>query len=807
MTAPPDLRASMMAAARRGMRAPGQDARPASSGFDKTKAQSIRKRLEALGVKPVGRDSSQEDREEFVKRLEDSQQSLLEPLYREWLMHLYYIAGEQHLAYHRERRRWIIRKALPWRIRAKYNVTAKIMRWHVGRLTENRPTVTVQARTADLDDLEKAEAKEMLFWYLWDRLGILKLWGRARRLAWACGSSFLKCGYDSNAGGNYPATKKRPRMVDVMVPDPSGAVDAMGQPVQVPSQQQVGIEEYYVDAAGADLGPVEKYELDENGQQRLEKAPVPENVHYVADGEAYIDVCPAFEVLWDAYVTDPRDSWYIQHRRVLPLSRIAATIATTPGSLERLKAAKRSEEDGTTMLWTGLVNRDAGFEGMSAGKHGNGGEDGQLAELDVEYKVVETWIFPKNGDLKALWGDRGAIITTVGGIEIEKPRELPEWALRACPFIKLGEGEEEGNHYDKAPARDIIPLQDDVNRTLSTAQEGFALKARMILGAPQNHGINIKLLGAMPGVLMTYRSQEFKPEVLKLDANTEGWAELYATALSAANDLGNTNEASTGKLPSAGLSAKALYSLQYADERSISETSALQDEALKRLAEALDAITSVEYTEPRKIRLVGEDRSFMLEHEVSPEQLRVDVDYTFLPGSMLSRQKEAIRNELLALKDAGLVTPEMVLKHFPTSTPDVFRLSYNLQNAAARNVLRDLTTLETPQPHQPQPWENPAIFASVFEEFLLTEKFRKRTDPQRQALIVQTWQTYKQMQFASMQPTAPAAGGSGAPAAGGQAGPMQPPTPGMDPAAGAANLEQSATTAMSAPEPGAPGRM
>ncbi len=809
-----------MKAARAGMRAPGQAKRadPANAKAAKT----VRAKLEKLGVKAIGKDSSAEDIEDYVQRLEDWQVPTLEPRYREWLLHLYYIAGEQHLAYHRERRRWVARRALPWRIRSKYNITAKAMKWAVGRLTENKPTVTVQARTADMSDTEKAESKEMLFWYLWDRLKLLKSIQRARRLSWACGSSFLKVGYDAEAGGSYPATKKRPRIVNVPQPDPSGMVDPMTrEPVMVEVPTEVGVEEYYVDAEGNDLGPVEAFEDDpDTGTKRLVKAKVPEDVAYIADGEVYIDVCPAFEILWDPYVTELEESWYVQHRRVLPLSRIAATLVRTPEELAQLEKARLAEEDGRSMLWTGLVNRDFGFDESGNGRLSTmasrkNREEGQLAETDREYKVVETWIFPKNRDLKALWGDKGAIITTVGGAMIGKPRPLPEWALRTCPFIKIGEGEEEGNHYDKPPARDVIPMQDDLNRTLSTAQEGFGLKARMILGAPANHGMNVKLLGHMAGVLLTYRSQEFRPEPIKLDANTEGWEDLYATILAAANDISNTNDASTGKLPSAGLSAKALYSLQYADERSISEVSGLQDMALKRLAEAMDAVTQVEYTEARKIRLVGDDRAYMIEHEVSPEALRADVDYTFLPGSMLSRQKEAVRNELLALKDAGLISPEMVLKHFPTSTPDVFRASFDLQQAAARNVLRDLRTLAEPQPIQPQPWENAAIFAGVLAEYMLTQQFKKKLDPERQKLIAQTWQVYEQMRLLALMgqmgqpvsgPVDPngASGGSasGAPAGPGQGPPVaSPPPPGMDSQAGANAIEANATKAMRAPEP------
>jgi hypothetical protein len=202
----------------------------------------------------------------------------------------------------------------------------------------------------------------------------------------------------------------------------------------------------------------------------------------------------------------------------------------------------------------------------------------------------------------------------------------------------------------------VIPLQDDINRSRSMRAERIAPQSRLLLWAPANHGMNVKALGGMNGVLVTTRSQAHKPEVLNLGTGDPGDPRVRAGLDRRGRGSRQHERRVTGKLPSAGLAAKAIYALQYADEQSINEASTLQDIALKELAEALDQITRVEYPDARKIRLVGEDRAFMVEHEISPDDLKADVDYTFTPGSMLSRQKESVKNELLELLQAGSST-------------------------------------------------------------------------------------------------------------------------------------------------------
>jgi hypothetical protein len=186
----------------------------------------------------------------------------------------------------------------------------------------------------------------------------------------------------------------------------------------------------------------------------------------------------------------------------------------------------------------------------------------------------------------------------------------------------------------------------------------------------------------------------------------------------------------------------------------------------------------------------------MVERDIDPEYLGVDVDYTFTPGSMMSRQKDAVKNEMMQLMDKGLLPQATVLKHLSSAVPDVFRLEYDLQYAHARRMLEAIRKAkpETPLvPPQPQPWEDAPIHAQVFQEFMLTTEYEEFMRPDQKALIAQVWQTYTLM--AQPQP----AGAPSAPPPGGGAPPGAPigaPDAGMQPAAGAEQMDRNASAAM-----------
>lgn len=785
--------------------------KPAGFGTTKKAAADQIERARRLGFRAVGYDSTDDEIEDWEDKLWVDQEDYLEELQKEWRQALFYAANVQYIAYHRTQHRWIPRKTVPWRIRSVYNIIQKAVNIRVARLTENKPSVSVQAATVDREDLEKTEYKERLFWHLWQVLNLHNKWVRGRSWAAKCASGFLKVGWDADAGKEIPVTLKRPKYktVQMPVPDPATgqpAIDpATGQPITEPRQVYDGIEEIYLDRKRNELGPVFLEEQDTEEPNRIirRRQPVPDEADTYHEGEAFVEAWSPFGIRWDPNKDELADSWYIQAAEILTGTDV---LSYWPDKLDVLEQAATATEDEKALQWRGLTNKP---ELVASGVHQTRvqrreGKTEGVAYLDQEYLVRETWIFPKNRHLKKLWGRKGALIVTVGHKVVQKS-SLPEWALDACNFIQIPELHEEGNHYRKSFLRDLIPLQDDINRARSTWAEQLAIRARLLLGAPDGHNLNFRLLGGLPGTMVTYASAEFAPKPIELGRGAEGIEDFYGASLDAAADLGNMNEASTGKLPSAGLAAKALYALQYADERSIQEVSNAQDIALKQLAEALDAVTRKEYKEARKIRIMGRDRSYLLESEIAPEHLDFKADYYFVPGSMVSRSKEAVKNELFQLKELGLVSDALIRKVLPSSVPDAFRESYDLHEAKAERVLHDLIDNAEMQ-IAPKPYDDIQVHLMVFQEFMLTKRFELLSDETRTRLE-QYWQALQYM--LAPPPPGPGQPGAGAPAPPGGAppgppigGPPPPPPGGVaPPAPGAETLAAEAAGAV-APPPG-----
>lgn len=769
-------------------------------GTSAAQATAAASSLEDIGITGVSFQSSDEDLAEFTDRLWHDQDDRIEPRSREWRQIMHYVANEQFLAYHRGRREWIERKAVPWRIRASYNVMGKAAELRTSRLTENKPAITVQPASIDRADVDRAEFKETLFWGLWEKLSLLATIIETRSWATVNGAGFFKVGWDPEAGVELPRTLKRPKYETIQVPefDEFGQQvpdPVTGEPVMVQKQIYAGIEEVYLDAAGEEIGPVETMIDDEEdpGKKKKVRLPIPENADCYNEGEVYVDSRSAFNVRWDAYADEPDESWYIQDTEILAGSKV---VSMFPDALEAVKQARTADDEEKASFWKPMTERDSTVT-LLAERSRKNADDQLTGELDKEYVVRETWIYPKTRFLRKLWGKNGAYLVTVGDQLVHKSA-LPEWAKRRCNFIRLPDVPEKGNHYCKPHLRDLLPLQDDINRARSQMAERNAIESRLILGAVQNHQMNVRLLGGMPGVLLTYRSEAHAPKAINLAQQGQGADAFYRSSLEAATDLGNMNDATTGKLPSAGLAAKAIYALQYADERSIKKTSALQDVALKKLALAIDAVTRVEYKEARKVRVTGEDRSFLVESEILPEHLDTEVDYYFTPGSMMSRQKEAVRNEMIALMDKGLVNPNQARKHIATAVPDVFRTSYDLQEAKARRVLSKILR-KGERDLQPDPVDDPEIHSEIIRELMLTEKWDVLGDDEKAAIqrlfdAHQATIAQRQLAAAGASATPPAPAPSSQPASG-----EQPPTGqlGVAPSApgipeGASELEAAA---------------
>ncbi|MGH2628642.1 MAG: hypothetical protein ACRDHY_18550, partial [Anaerolineales bacterium] len=303
-------------AAARGLR----PERPAGFGTTKKAAAAQVETARKLGIDAVGFHSEDEQIESWEDKLWTDQEDFLEELQKEWRQGLFYAANVQYIAYHRTSHRWIPRKTVPWRIRSIYNIVQKAVNIRVARLTENKPSMSVQAATVDREDTEKTEYKERLFWHLWQVLNLHNKVVRARSWGAKCASGFLKVGWDPDAGKECPVTLKRPKykMVPQPVIDPmtgQPAIDpATGQPAVQQVQVYDGIEEVYLDRQKNELGPVVLEEKDPEEPNRIirRRQAQPDETDTYHEGECFVEPWGPFGLRWDPNQDELADSWYVQ---------------------------------------------------------------------------------------------------------------------------------------------------------------------------------------------------------------------------------------------------------------------------------------------------------------------------------------------------------------------------------------------------------------------------------------------------------------------------------------------------------------
>ena len=714
--------------------------------------------LQQASIWMVGMGDKDEKIVEWTNELWAAQDFSLFDNIKEWTRNLLYCQNHQFVEWNNNRRRYMRTPTVKDRIRSINPVLPKVVNYRTNILTQNKPSVKVNAATMSPQDVEKAQYLSDLFNYHWLDKNIHKLIIEARLWAAKCGSGFIQTLWDENAGNKVPTTKYIPFEVPqppIMVETPMGPIPQAQPPLQTYKEAYVIIGE-----DGQEIySPVEEEVPDEQDPTKvtLKRMPIPDRCPLLPEGDVRLRVLGPYEVRFQ-YGRPLRDSWYYQVGRTLTGLEI---VMEYPESEEVLKTCNDSLNSDSISDWRSLlsdVNYTPSYTGYSAASQ---------RISDKKYFVLETWIFPKNELLRELWGDRGCKIITIGDKILSK-EPLPQWALNDLNITQIIEIPEEGNGYGKSLCRDLVPIQDDINRMQTLMLEREFARSRPLLAALRGGGLEAAAVSGAPYNMITYKSVAHKPEILNFaNSGSPGLDSFYATLSSNMYNLASMNEASQGRLPAAGIAAKAIYALQYADKESFAMTSNLQDESLRDLARSIAAICREEYTDLRKVRIVGDNGEYLLESEISPEHLDTNADYYIVPGSMLAINRESVKNELITAVQAGIpIPPDVQMRALDSGAPDAFRESYDPQVAHAKNVLHRIVR-KGETGIQPEPWDNAQVHMHVLGTFLLDSQ--SLAIPERRQEVARLWQAYAM----TLQPPPMAQPGDTPPDGGGTQEPSQ----------------------------------
>ena len=145
----------------------------------------------------------EQDRVAYIEEQYQLSESAKRRLIEEAWLSVSFFSGRQWAFYNRVTRLLEEPQAPPWRVRMILNYILPTVETLCGKLTENRPGVTVLPASPDDDDVEAARQAEKLVEHLWHDLKMQQKLHEAAKWMATTGTAFFKVWWDPEAGDDY----------------------------------------------------------------------------------------------------------------------------------------------------------------------------------------------------------------------------------------------------------------------------------------------------------------------------------------------------------------------------------------------------------------------------------------------------------------------------------------------------------------------------------------------------------------------------------------------------------------------------
>ncbi len=371
----------------------------------------------------------------------------------------------------------------------------------------------------------------------------------------------------------------------------------------------------------------------------------------------------------DFSVVDPFDLY--KSSRCTRLANANHLILAVRRSLEEMEASGIYDKEKIALLKTHLTTKtseNAYKEQLLSirGDSTTSGDEGILLQEHWFYEYKEA---DEGGRKKKVV----KIVTLVDDIIIRNE----ETDFKKLPFYELSSDVQSREPYGFGWVKFLIPIQKEINKLLQSMADYNSIvnKARLIV----ERGANIKSVTNEHGeMIFVDPGSNVRP--LNNPTLEQTVFQEYQLLGLLFEDIGAMNEATRGRLPSAGISGKALEILQVGDANSMSELVENLEDFLKDLGEAALELASQKYSFARTILPKGASgtREFLkvigasasqangIADEktiVIPEKNLVDVKI----GSYLADSNEARREILKELFNLQAIDQETLLKGYEVS--------------------------------------------------------------------------------------------------------------------------------------------
>jgi hypothetical protein len=248
----------------------------------------------------------------------------------------------------------------------------------------------------------------------------------------------------------------------------------------------------------------------------------------------------------------------------------------------------------------------------------------------------------------------------------EKPHQILEdgpwpYAVRELPIVKFPGVRVPGQIYDSSVVEHAIPLQKELNRTISQIVEYKNLTIKPRVWAP--YGSVSTRITAEPGALYEYAPYDnHKPEVERLPTMPPYVFDHLNGIRNGLKDVFALTEVTEGQLPPNLEAGVAIDLLQEMATDRLAPTIKLLETAIERAGQIMLSLAQEYYIEPRQMQIYGSGGSIQVKR-FSQADINGGITINVEAGSALPRTRAGRQMRIMDYIDKGILRPEHAYKY------------------------------------------------------------------------------------------------------------------------------------------------
>lgn len=346
------------------------------------------------------------------------------------------------------------------------------------------------------------------------------------------------------------------------------------------------------------------------------------------------------EMPYNVYVPDFRcetleEQPYVIHSQTFPVEKVRAMLSNVNGfDASKIVADSKSTEDPLATVWLELESNKTEFEDT--------------------VEVLEVWIKPGTD---RRW-ENGAMMTIASGQLIQYVEGWP-YQHGMYPFIKFS-GIPNGKFYADSTIVDLIPVQQEYNRTRNQIIEAKNTMAKPQLIAPQG-SVDASKITTEPGQVIFYKPGLNPPEPLPLQPLPSYVMDEVERLYRDFEDISGQHEISKGSPPAGVTAATAISFLSEQDDAKLTPQVRELETGIEVMGHQILSLVSQFWETPRVVKQVGADSSFNAA-VFKGSDLRGNTDLRVEAGSALAGSKAARQAFIMDNMKMGFIPVDIGLE-------------------------------------------------------------------------------------------------------------------------------------------------